>query len=247
MSLWRQRKAIEHAVAGLLSAEDEAKLRSHLAGCAECRRDYDQRSMQARILAGDAGAAKGANERELARLMAAIAPPVAPARARGWLPAFAFAAASAAVFVLLFGLPDSAPKPDLVWRGAVDAGPSTSFELLVYGASTDGGPLAQKANFPLDPTLHLRPDQWVAFAPREASRKFGFFRTVLVNEQGEPLVLESGHSVSLDPGRWRVFGIEAVRYRDQHLKQAATGLDKNLKRLPLDEGIQSYGEIIVEP
>ena len=251
MSLWRQRKQIDQALAGLLSAEDELKLRAHLSGCAECRRHYDLLSMQARILAGDPHAMKAPDERELARLLAGITPAPAPApvRPRGWIPAIAFAVASAAVFVALFGLKvedKASPTSDVTWRGVADAGAAEGFELLMFTAPLDGGALEQKANFPLDAVARIHRDQWVAFAPRAQSRKFGAFRAVLIDERGEVLVLESGHSVSLDPGRWRVIGVEALRLSDDPLKRAAaTGLTSN--RLTLDEGIQSYGEILVEP
>ena len=249
MSLTRQRKEIEQAVAGVLPLEDEQKLRAHLAGCEECRRHYDLLTMQARMLAGGPEPAKGADDRELGRLMAALNPRPAPARSRGWLPALAFAAASAAVFLLLFGLPKAGTgEPDVVWRGAADAGASEeSFALSMFAAPLDGGKLEQKANVPLDPTARIGRDQWIAFAPHEASRKFGYFRAILVPEQGEPLILQSGHSLSLDPGRWRVYGVLAVRSTDERLKKAVLAAGPGARRLPLEDGVQAYGEILVEP
>jgi hypothetical protein len=181
--------------------------------------------------------------------MAGLEPKPVPARSRGWLPALAFAAASAAVFLLLIGLPKpGTPESEVVMRGAADAGASTpGFELMMFAAPLDGGTLEQKANFPLDATAHVTRSQWVAFAPREASRKFGYFRAILVSEQGEPLILESGHSLSLDPGRWRVFGVLAVRSTDERLKKAVLAAEPGAKRLPLEGGVQAYGEIVVEP
>ncbi len=248
MSLLRQRKQIEQAVAGLLPLEDERKLRAHLADCYECRTHYDQLTMQARLLAGSPGPGAGADERELARLTAAIAPKATPVRTRGWLPALAFAGACAALFLVLVGLPKlGAGDDDIVWRGAADAGAEATFELLVYAAPLDGGKLEQRANFPLDATSRIQKDQWVAFAPREASRKFGYFRAVLVPEQGAPLIVESGHSLALDPGRWRVFGVLMIRATEGRLQMAVDETAKDAKRLSMAGGLQSYGEILVEP
>jgi hypothetical protein len=251
MSLWRQRKQIERAIAGQLSPADEQRLRAHVAGCVECRRHYDLLATQARILSGDADGSKAANERELGRLLSAL-PGAKPARERprGWIPAAAFAGAIGLLFLVVVALPRH-PADDgadsVVWRGAADAGSApATFELLMYAAPLDGGALEQKANFPLDALSRIRKEQWVAFAPREASHKFGAFRAVLIDANGKVVVLESGHSVSLDPGRWRVFGVEATRLGSVSLERSFGKLPADAKRLPVEEGAQSYGELLVE-
>ncbi len=208
MSVWRQQKAIERAVAGQLDPRDDEKLRRHLRGCLECRRFYDALTVQARILAGDPHSTAAAAERELARLMGTLAPANAPAPRPAWQ-RFAFAAACAAVAVL--GIvswqrsSSEEPLDQIAWRG-VPVDPKVQFGVWLVTAPQDGGLLRRDVSFP-GAEAAVRSTEWVAFRVAQSPGPIGFFRAVLVNEQGQTLVLQAGRSVALDPGKWRAFAV----------------------------------------
>ena len=249
MSLWRQRSAIERAVAGQLGTGDEAKLRAHLRGCNECRRYYDEVSVQARILAGDPHSTAAASQRELARLMGALNPAEAPAAAPLWWPRFALAAGVMAAVV--FGV--------ISWRGSIAVAPSDQialrgggpeaaarFELWVVTAPQDGGELRRDVAFPSDQTARLHTTEWVAFAKKGLVDRF---RVVLVNETGDTLVLDSGRSVALDAGKWKAFAVATADVDDQTLTAAAkeAGVEAKSLKLPNHPGEQVSGVLIVQP
>lgn len=254
MSVWRQRKAIEHAIAGQLNPEDEAKLREHLRGCLECRRYYDALAVQARILAGDPHSTAVASERELARLIGGLKPaPAAPAPdALAWWPRFAVAAgiAAAVVFGLLSWNQSNRERPEQVaMRGgppaAEDAG--EPFELWVVTAPQDGGALRRDLAFPADPVARIQANEWVAFA-NKAGAQVEHVRVVLVSEGGQVLVLETGESVALDPGQWRAFGVGTLDQGPDDPALIAAALDAGVggKSLKLP-GSQVSGLILVQP
>ena len=248
MSLWRQRNAIEHAVAGQLSAEDDARLRSHLHSCGECRAHYDQLTTQARILAGAPHATKASSERELARLLGAIAPqPVAAPARRRWLPVLAAATAAAILLVLFIvqGLSPVKPPEEVVLRGtkAAPAAPAQP-AMMMFAAPRAGGPLEKRATFPDQPLARAHATEWVAFKPAEGALEF---RALVVGE-GQSTLLGSGKSVALDPGRWRVFGLFLPPGFDEtRLIDLTNRAGKDWRRVPLDDVKQTFGEIVVDP
>ena len=249
MSLWRQRSAIERAVANQLAPEDEAKLRNHLAGCLECRRYYDALSVQARILAGDPHASAAASERELARLMAALNPAPAAPRPLAWWPRFAvLAGAAAALTVGIISWRQSTVEPveQISLRGD-DASPAEVFGVWVVTAPRDGGELRRDISFPSDPVGRVRADEWIAFA-KKGSTKGDFFKVVLVNADGQTLLLQSGKSVALDAGKWRAFAV-GTPHEDPLLLAAAreAGVDAAALKLPGQPSMQVSGVIIVQP
>lgn len=245
MSLWRQRRAIERAVAGQLEPQDDAKLRAHLRGCVECRRFYDQLTVHARILAGDPHATAASAERELARLMGTLAPAV-PAPARPWWPTLAVAAALAAA-VLFFVVPRAEKKDDIVWRGTATERPA-GFGVWLVTAPQDGGELRRDVTFPGGAaTVHAQ--EWVAFSVAQSPKPVVFFRAVLVNERGQTLVLASGKSVALDPGKWRAFAVaspDATGPDEAVLSAAAKKATLEGRALELP-GYQASGVITVLP
>lgn len=242
MSLWRHRATIARAVAGELGADDEAKLRAHLATCPDCRRHYDTLSVQARILAGDPHESSAGNARELARLMAALspqAPKPKPSPLRWLVPAGVLgAAALVAVFV------PRGQEEEVVFRGSNDG---RQLSIFVVTAPRDGGELKRDVSFP-GPAGTVRADDWVALAVNQnPDPKAAHFRGVLVNEKGETLVLGSGKSVALDPGRWRVFGVAWVGPPDDAaLAAAARAAGFEGKQLALP-GLQASGVLTVLP
>lgn len=244
MSVWRQREKIEQAVAGLLSAADEARLRAHLEGCAECRREYDRLSMQARILAGDPHGTKSSAARELQRLMGVLEPATAPApvpRPR-WVWGLA---AVAAALLLVVGLRTRAPAEEISLRGGPSPTTAVRVDVVLYAAPTDGGAIDSRATFPAQRSTRVRPDEWVAFQPSGAPA--AFFRAVLLGETGQTIILERGKSVALDPGRWRLFAVTGHSYDDRALQQAAQHAPVGWEGLPLPDATQTLGEVVVAP
>jgi hypothetical protein len=250
MSLWRQRGAIERAVAGQMSPEDEAKLRSHLEGCLECRRYYDAVTMQARILAGDPHGNAAASERDLARILGAMNPPAPkPIAAPAWWPRFAMIAGAAAA--LIFGLvswqqAQIEPAEKIAWRGGGDVDAGRSFEVWVVTAPQDGGELRRDIAFPDDPVARVHANEWVAFA---AKGQADLSRVVLINEKGEAMVLASGKSVALDVGTWRAFAVAKdaqADLADDALIATAREAGVNGTSLKLPRA-QVSGVIIVQP
>ena len=242
MSLWRHRATIARAVAGELEAEDEAKLRAHLSTCAECRRHYDSLSVQARILAGDPHESSAGNARALARLMAALSPagPKPKPSPLRWLVPAGVLAAAALVAVFMPRSPDE----EVAFRGSNDG---TQLSFFVVTAPRDGGELRRDVSFP-GPAGTVRADDWVAVAVNQnPDPKAAHFRGVLVNEKGEALVLASGKSVALDPGRWRVFGVAlAAPPDDAALAAAARAAGFEGKQLALP-GLLASGVLTVLP
>lgn len=242
MSLWRHRAQIERAVAGQLDPADEQKLRAHLATCADCRRHYDALSVQARILAGDPHESQSGNARELARLLGALnpAPKPAPSPLRWLVPAGVLAlAALAVVFVPRGG-------EEVTFRGAPDA---KQLSIFVVTAPKDGGELKRDISFP-GPTGHVRADEWVAVAVNQnPDAALTHFRGVLVSEKADVLVLASGKSVALDPGKWRVFGVALPSaVDDAALAKAARAAGFSATTLTLPAaGLQASGVITVLP
>jgi len=247
MSLWRQRSAIERAIAGGLNAADEAKLRVHLAGCSDCRRHYDNLSMQQRILAGDPHGSPAQAERELARLMGALNPAPQQQDVPSWWPRFAMAAgvvAAVAFGFVCFRRPR--PTEEIQLRGD-GPGKPLALGLWLVAAPQDGGDLHSDTVFPSDASGLVRSTDWVAFKKKGASR-LPFFRVVLVSEKGEAMVLEAGKSAALDPGRWRVFGVtDAQPLADEVLTAAAreAGVDGSVLKVTAAE--QVTGLVVVEP
>lgn len=248
MSLWRQRSAIERAVGGQLSAEDEARLRNHLQGCLECRRYYDAVSVQARILAGDPHTTSAASEREMARLMAALNPAPKPVDVPAWWSRFAVAASVAAA--MLFGIlswRQSVPQDEIAWRGdSKPASAAPEFGLWVVTAPQDGGEVRRDLAFPSDALARVHANEWVAFA-KKGNARVEFFRVVLVNETGQTMVLKSGQSVALDLGRWRAFGLGGDPLEDPVLIAAAREAGVGGKSLKLPTAFQASGVIVVQP
>ncbi len=243
MSLWRQRGTIERAIAGGLNAADEAKLRSHLAGCFDCRRHYDDLSMQQRILAGDPHSSPAQAERELARLMETLAPKKAD-DVPAWWPRFAMAVSVAAA--LVFGFVSwRAPTEQIQLRGAGDG--VAGLGLWLVSAPRDGGDLRSDIVFPSDSIGRVASTDWVAFK-KKGGAKLPFFRAVLVSEKGDAMVLEIGKSVALDAGRWRAFAVNGANpVSDEALVAAAreAGVDGTALKLEIAE--QVTGLVLVEP
>jgi hypothetical protein len=249
MSLWRQRNAIARAVAGQLSLEDDARLRAHLGGCAECRAEYDRLTLHARLLAADPTSTRRANQLEEQRLMAALNPPVQVLPSRRWqlFAAATFALASGVLGIVALRSPSPSPDEETSWRGG-SAAEAALFSVTVVTAARDGGPLNRDLVFPFTAQGQVRSEDWVAFVP---SQPLGYFRVVLLNEHNETLVLEAGRSVALDGGRWKVFAIglpQTSGYDEATLQAAAKAAGLAGRRLKLpDAGSQAAGELLVSP
>ena len=247
MSLWRHRTQIERAVAGELSGADEARLREHLAGCTDCRRHYDTLTMQARILAGDPHADHAASARELARLLHALDPKAAeptPSPFRLLIPAGILAA----LLALAGSSFVSQPQEDRVeFRGGGSSANDARLTFFLVTAPRDGGPLKRDLSFP-GPTGDVRADEWVAFAVNQnPDPKAPHFRSVLVNAKGETLVLASGKSVALDPGKWRVFGVVSSQPPDDQALEAAARTAGLTGTTLSGAGLQATGVFTVTP
>lgn len=264
MSLWRQKSAIGRAVAGQLSADDEAKLRGHLAGCVECRRYYDALTVQARILAGDPHSSAAGAEREMARVMAALNPKAtaAPQNVPSWWPRFALAAgvAAAVVFGVVSWKEANFQRPEEVqMRGDASTHLGALFGVWVVTAGQDGGELRRDVSFPADESARVHSTDWIAFTPKGVA-KVQFFRVVLLNEKGETIVLEAGKSVALDSGKWRAFAVgltapdldTAEFSEEETLANAAREAGVNGRSLKLTHRsahpmFQTSGAIFVQP
>jgi len=202
VSLWRYRRAIERAVAGVLPAAAERTLRAHLAGCTACRAHYDHLAVAAEALAPAA-----THRHERLRLQAALNQTIHPARMPvptsaqssvqrlrwlRWTPLLL--APVAALFLLV--RPTRTPSPgdmldgtrpgEIAWRGRADA-PATEIGLLVYaGRRADGGvtPVRLVADFPGSGEGKLHLDDYVQFSVR-GLRQASYVTIVGLDERGE--------------------------------------------------------------
>ncbi len=165
MSLWRYRRKISRAVAGELSAAQEARLREHLADCGACRDHYDALTAAERALFGAGQLPRAQAERGLARLMDELEPAPAPPRP-SWRLALALAPVALALAVLggLLRGPHQT-EPDVAWRGGADAALEVPVRLLVYARDAAGTrPLRLVAELPLSGEARLPRFDLVQFA-----------------------------------------------------------------------------------
>lgn len=195
MSLWRNRRRIASAVAGELSAGEEAALRAHLSSCEACRAHYDLLTMTARASRGTLEATGGEHERTLAQVLLSAQTPVASRARPQWVWRVAVVGAFAAVLAVVWLRPSS---PAVQLRGGGEAADAQVFSVRVY-AKRDDGPVRLVADFPSAGEAHVTEHDWVQF-------KAGTGEQVSGQREGDSVqVFELARSTQLTKGRWQVF------------------------------------------
>ena len=132
MSLWRYKRAIDNAVAGELSAEQEQRLRKHLRTCQPCQAHYNVVSALSAV-----GTQVTSVNRERARLLQLLgdapAKQTAPKPMSRWLWFLPILATTAALLLWGRTVPTSVDDAP-VWRGGEKLEPETwPLSLLIYG------------------------------------------------------------------------------------------------------------------
>ncbi len=202
--LWRSR--IVRAVAGELSGEKEAKMRSHLARCDGCRTYYDKVSITAEAL-GHNGTNAGQRERQrlLNRLSGIPAPyPVVPQRRWGMLFAPTLAVAGLAIWMTQggrFGATPTEENPGAIqWRGTQDNQPTreTSFRVLIHARrksidSVTAPAVRLVAEFPGSGEGRVSLGEFVQFSYRGLREHSYFVLVGLRNGTVIPIIPGEGH------------------------------------------------------
>ncbi len=236
MSLFFHRSAIEAAVAGTLSAGEEATLRAHLSTCEACRGHYDTLVLASRALSTSTEATADELRRERARLelMTVGAPVPRPAPRRL---AFLVLPAALAAGLLVMVLTNSPREREVVERGGTES-PSAPFSISLYAKAKSGDAKVRLvAEFPASGEATLSTSDWVQVTSKA---------TVVVVAVGgaQPRLLPTGSSESLEPGTFRLFAIQGVTADDA--LRAAKGVTTSMKRLPLANP-QVTGVLSVQP
>lgn len=236
MSLFFHRSAIEAAVAGTSSADDEAKLRAHLSTCEACRAHYDALVLASRAVSSSSEATADELRRERSRLelMTGGAPAPRPASRRL---AFLVLPAALAAGLLVMVLTNAPSEREIAERGGTES-PAAPFSISLYAKAKSGDAKVRLvAEFPASGEATLSTSDWVQVTSKA---------TVVVVAIGgaQPRLLPTGSSESLEPGTFRLFAIEGVS-ADEALR-AAKDVTTSTKRLPLANP-QVTGVLSVQP
>lgn len=236
MSLFFHRNTIEAAVAGTLSAAEEATLRAHLSTCDACRGHYDALVVASRAMANSSEATADELRREHARLEAMVGGAPAPRPAPRRLAFFVLPAALAAGLIAMV-LVNRPTDREITERGGSEL-PAAPFSISLYAKAKSGGAKVRLvAEFPASGEASLSTSDWVQVTSKA---------TVVVVAVGgaEPRILPTGSSESLEPGTFRLFAIQGVTADDA--LRAAKGATTSTKRLPLANP-QVTGVLSVQP
>lgn len=236
MSLFFHRSAIEAAVAGTLSANEEATLRAHLSTCEACRGHYDALVLASRALANSSEATVDELRRERARVEAMVGGATAPRPAPRRL-AFLVLPAALAAGLIAMVLVNTPNDREITERGGTEL-PAAPFSISLYAKAKSGDAKVRLvAEFPASGEASLSTSDWVQVTSKA---------TVIVVAVGgvQPRLLPTGSSESLEPGTFRLFAIEGVT-ADEALR-AAKGVTTSMKRLPLANP-QVTGVLSVQP
>lgn len=235
MSLLFHRRAIEASVAGVASVEEETTLRAHLATCDACRAHYDALVLASRAVANSVEATADELRRERARLEAMVggAPALRPAPRRL---AFLVLPAALAAGLIAMVLVNRPGEREVTERGGTEQ--PAPFSISLYAkAKTGDAKVRLVAEFPASGEASLSSSDWVQVTSKANV-------VVVAVGVGEPRVLPTGSSESLEPGTFRLFAIQGVA-ADEALR-AAKGLTVSTKRLPLANP-QVTGVLSVQP
>lgn len=232
MSLLFHRGAIEAAVAGTLSVEEERSLREHLASCDACRAHYDALMLTARAATGtETTGAELARER--ARLEAMLTPKTHTRSAPRWA-VIALPVSLAATLAFVAFLKH---EPDVVERGGAEA-PAATFSISIYAKAKSGdAPVRLVAELPASGEASLSANDWLQVTSKAQ------VVVVVLNDSGAR-VLPTGSSESLPAGTWRMFAVTDAT--SDEVLRAAKGLSTSTKKLPLARP-QVTGVLSVQP
>lgn len=232
MSLLFHRGAIEAAVAGTLSVEEERSLREHLATCDACRAHYDALMLTARAATGmDVTGAELSRER--ARFEAMLTPKPRTRAAPRWA-VIALPVSLAATLALVAFLKH---EPDVVERGGTEA-PAAPFSISIYAKAKSGdAPVRLVAELPASGEASLSANDWLQVTSKAQ------VVVVVLNDSGAR-VLPTGSSESLPAGTWRLFAVTDAT--SDEVLRAAKGLSTSTKKLPLARP-QVTGVLSVQP
>jgi anti-sigma factor RsiW len=235
VSLFLNRNAIEAAVAGTLSTEEEATLRAHLAMCEACRGHYDGLVLASRAVSSSTDATADELRRERARLDLMTGGATArPAPRR--LAFLVLPAALAAGFVAMV-LVNRPSDREITDRGGTEL-PSAPFSISLYARAKAGeAKVRLVAEFPASGEASVSTSDWVQVTSKATV-------IVVAVGVGEPRILPTGSSESLEPGTFRLFAISGVTADDA--LRAAKGATTSMKRLPLANP-QVTGVLSVQP
>lgn len=236
MSLFFHRNAIEAAVAGTLSTDEEAKLRAHLATCEACRGHYDALVLASRAVSNSTEATADELRRERARLQLMVdgapAPRTAPRRL-----AFLVLPAALAAGLIAMVLVNRPSERELTERGGTEL-PAAPFSISLYAKAKSGDAKVRLvAEFPASGEASLSTSDWVQVTSKANV-------VVVAIGVGEPRLLPTGSSESLEPGTFRLFAVQGVTADDA--LRAAKGVTLSTKRLPLANP-QVTGVLSVQP
>lgn len=233
MSLLFHRGAIEAAVAGTSSVDEERSLREHLATCEACRAHYDALMLTARAATGTTEPTGAELGRERARLEAMLTPKPRTRSAPRWaLIAMPVSLAATLAFVAFLK-----HEPDVVERGGTEA-PASPFSISIYAKSKSGdAPVRLVAELPASGEASLSANDWLQVTSKAQ------VVVVVLNDTGAR-VLPTGSSESLPAGTWRVFAVTDSTPDD--VLRAAKGLSTSTKKLPLARP-QVTGVLSVQP
>ncbi|MER2566299.1 MAG: zf-HC2 domain-containing protein [Myxococcaceae bacterium] len=232
MSLLFHRGAIEAAVAGTSSVEEERSLREHLASCDACRAHYDALMLTARAATGmDVTGAELSRER--ARLEAMLTPKPQTRSAPRWA-VIALPVSLAATLAFVAFLKH---EPDVVERGGTEA-PAAPFSISIYAKAKSGeAPVRLVAELPASGEASLSANDWLQVTSKAQ------VVVVVLNDTGAR-VLPTGSSESLPAGTWRLFAVTDAT--SDEVLRAAKGLSTSTKKLPLARP-QVTGVLSVQP
>lgn len=232
MTLLFRRRQLEAAVAGELSAHDDAEVLVHVRGCVSCRAHYDALVLAQRALEG-VPVSRVELERERRRLEASLSG--APARRRNVMPVLVPALALAAALIFFVARPDDVPE--VTERGGDEA--AAPFVVSVYAKSKEGSAKARlAAELPASGEARVSARDWVQVSvPKDV--------VVVLVRDGEPAVfVELGTSSSFTAGEYRLFAVSGASADE--VKSAASAATRSTKRLALGKP-QVTGVVFVEP
>lgn len=236
MSLFFHRNAIEAAVAGTLSSADETTLRTHLSTCEACRSHYDALVLASRAMSNSTEPTADELRRERARLELMVGGAPAPRPAPRRLAFFALPAAVAAALIAMV-LVNRPSDREITERGGTEL-PAAPFSISLYAKAKSGDAKVRLvAEFPASGEASLSTSDWVQVTSKATI-------VVVAVGVGEPRLIPTGSSESLEPGTFRLFAVQGVTPDDA--LRAAKGVTTSTKRLPLANP-QVTGVLSVQP